>query len=392
MPPGTYLCSQTIHLPDGVDLSGAGWSRSWLKGRVDFGSRSVVSDLKIGDAGRCAVHNRKAVDTRFVDCRFRGGGGRGDDAPVIMLGGSDNTGSSLLRVTFERCSVERNAGVEDWSVNNGYGYGFNDISVHENPSPGGSHVQHLVFRGCHIGVANGAGGHDTGSPRAGIEVWTGRSDEIVQGWGHLTISGSTFEATDRFCIDLADYDTPDGRHLAGPALIEDNLIKGAGRGDGPRDWSYCICLEAPRQVTIRGNTIYGAHLTTICGSYADAADTVIDHNTIDLTVPNGVEQVGDEVVVLRGGGGSFTGNVVRAGAGAGPLLYLKKARRQVVSGNRLYQLQARGAPPILLIADASGNRISGNLLSIAPGGEGIRVIGSSSGNVITGNRELFPSP
>ena len=68
---------------------GAGMSASWLKGHLDFGSSSTISDLKIGDAGNSAVYNRAgAAHTSFMRCQFRGGGSlaSGSAGPVVSLG------------------------------------------------------------------------------------------------------------------------------------------------------------------------------------------------------------------------------------------------------------------------------------------------------------------
>jgi hypothetical protein len=384
---GSYLVPQGVGLPNGVSLRGDGASTTWLKGRLDFGSRSVVSRLKIGDRGVCAVRNRAASYTRFLYCRFRGGGGSGDDAAVVMLGGSDSSGQGLRHVTFKHCAVERDLGVEDWSKGGGYGLGYNDITVHENSARGGTHIAYLSFIACHVGVSNGEPQNPTGSPRAGIEVWTQRAGTVAQGWTHVTIKDCVFEATDRFAIDLADYPDANGDHLAGPALIQHNTIKGAGAGPAPHDWCYCICLEAPHDVTIRDNLIYRARFATVCGSYSQKGGTVIADNTIDLTVDNGIPLEGDEAVSLRGANGSFTGNIVRAGDGAGELLRLNSATKQLVSANKFYDLRTGGPAPVLVLADAAGNTISSNLFSIvAPGRRAIGTEGTSTGNRISGNR------
>jgi hypothetical protein len=386
LPAGSYYCPSRVRLAGHVNLRGDGMSASWLMGHLDFGSRSVVSKLKIGAAGVSAVSNLGgATHTTFKSCRFRGGGGGGSNAAVIWLGSSSGSSSSLSHVTFSRCQVERNLGVESFSVNGGSGRDFNDISVYENPSAGGSQVSSLAFVGCHVGVSNGAGGHDTGSPRAGIEVWTG-TGKVVKGWHHITIRNCTFEATDRFCIDLADFPAANGKHLAGPALIQGNLIKGAGYGSGDHPWSYSICLEAPRNVTIRGNTIYAAYGSTVCASAGPASHTVIVGNHIDLTVNNGVHQSGDEAVVLKGQNNVFERNVVKAGAGSGPLLYLKSTTGNHVSANRFYDPRSSGNPAMVLLRDASHNVLVNNLFSTAASSAPrIAVQGASSGNRLRPN-------
>ena len=363
VPAGTYRVQRLV-LPDRITVRGPGSDLAWIEGGLSFRSFDLVAGLKIGDRKASTGNHGGAAQTVFQDCRLRGGGGAGYDSAVLTLGSSSGSSRSLDHVTFSDCEIERNLGVEDWSVNRGSGRGFNDISVHENPAAGGSHVTDLKFVGCHIGVSNGAGGHDTGSPRAGIEVWSGPG-KVAQGWHRVTIRDCTFEATDRFCIDFSDDPKASGRHVAGPVLIEGNLIKGGGYGPGKHPRSYSICLEAPRNVTIRGNTIYAAYASTVCGSYGPASHTVIVDNIINLTVDNGVHQTGDEAVVLKGRGGVFVRNVVYAGVGSGPLLYLKETARNRVAGNRFYDTRAGGNPAMVLLRDASHNVVTGNLFSTA---------------------------
>ena len=125
VPSGIYDVGR-LTLPDGVTMKGAGMSASWLKGHLDFGSSSTISDLKIGDAGNSAVYNRAgATNTVFQRCRFRGGGGlqSGSAGPVIALGFHN----SASHITFASSEVERNLGTETTS---NYDNCFNDISVY----------------------------------------------------------------------------------------------------------------------------------------------------------------------------------------------------------------------------------------------------------------------
>lgn len=385
LPSGVYYCPTAIQLSSRVNLKGAGMSASWLEGHLDFGSRSTVSRLKIGAPRLSAVTNLAgAAHTTFAYVRFRGGGGTGSNCAVVWLGSSSGS-RSLNHVTFSRCQVERNLGTENFSVNGGSGRDFNDISVYENPSAGGSQVSDLTFTHCHVGLSNGAGGHDTGSPRAGIEVWTGPG-RVVQAWHRITLRDCVFEATDRFCIDLADHADASGRHLAGPALIEGNVIKGAGYGPGTHPWSYSICLEAPRDVTIRDNTIYASYNSTVCASSGPGSHTVIVGNLIDLTVANGVHQTGDETVVLKGQNNVFERNVLKAGVDSGPLLYLKQTTGNRVADNRFYETRTSGGPEMVLLRDSSHNTLTHNLFSTAASSDPrILVEGSCAANTLRPN-------
>ena len=159
VPAGVYRLAR-LSPPDGLVMRGDGSGASWLKGHLDFGSNQTISNLKIGDAGNSAVYNRAgAHDTVFNRCRFRGGGSTAASsmAPVIALG----MHNSCNGITFRDCEVERNLGTETTS---NYDNCFNDISVYSNYA---TVPADILFEGCHVGVSNGAGGHDTGSPRMG---------------------------------------------------------------------------------------------------------------------------------------------------------------------------------------------------------------------------------
>ena len=185
---------------------------------------------------------------------------------------------------------------------------------------------------------------------------------------------------------MPTFPTATGRHLAGPALIDGSVIKGAGWGAVEHPFGYGICLEAPRDVTISDNTIYAARLTTISGSYAPAAHTVITGNIIDLTAANDVTQTFDEAVVLRGPGCVFARNTVLAGARSGISLYLKRASRSRVAGNTFSDVRACDNPAVIMLLDASYNSLTGNLLETAADRPPrIVVIGDSHDNTITGN-------
>ena len=103
----------------------------------------------------------------------------------------------------------------------------------------------------------------------------------------------------------------------------------------------------------------------MCGSSGPASHTVIVGNLIDLTVANGVHQTGDETVVLKGQGDVFKHNVVKAGVGSGPLLYLKQTSANHVADNQFFDTRTSGNPAMVLLRDASRNVLVNNLFSTA---------------------------
>ena len=96
-----------------------------------------------------------------------------------------------------------------------------------SPGPYG-HVEHIRFERCHIGVSNGSGGHDTGSPGAGLVCHVNPRGPYNQGYHDIAIVDCVFETTDEFTLDFDDRVNADGKHTASDVLIEGCTIKGAG--------------------------------------------------------------------------------------------------------------------------------------------------------------------
>jgi Pectate lyase superfamily protein len=294
VPAGTYRVS-SITMPAGLAVFGAGMGRAWLKGHLAFGSNELISDLTIGDAGKSAVHNKAgAAGSVFARVHFRGGGGSGWHAPVILLGGS----GSCSNITFKRCEVERNVGIEDSSFSNCY----NDITVYESR---GDHVSDITFDGCHVGVTNGVA---TGSPRMGLECWTAPGSGI--GWRNIIVRDCVFEATAIASLDFANYTDA----IASGVLVEGCTLKGGGLDLKGTGWGYAICLEWPADVTIRNNTFYRSAYAAIWGSpqgLPGAAWRITGNTFDDDTACGGMPRTDRCIVGLFGQGNVFTGNKVK---------------------------------------------------------------------------------
>ena len=173
------------------------------------------------------------------------------EAPIFLGSGRN----SCDHVTFKDCLIERNLGDEnaDRSMN------YNNISfIEDGASANGSHMDSITFDGCHVGVSNGRTDipRNIGSPRAGLECYTqdNGDDFAYHGWSNVKVIDCVFEATDSFCIDLADSLDARGEHISGPALISGCTLKGGGYASDR--FAYTICLEAPKGVVIENNLIY----------------------------------------------------------------------------------------------------------------------------------------
>jgi hypothetical protein len=343
---GTFSGSVTV--PSGVTIVGAGSASSWLKGKMTFGSNTVVRDLKIGDAGMNAVRNGAgATNTLFERCRFRGGGGA-SWTYVVNLG----SGNSCSRITFTDCEVERNLGVEVAGSDNGY----NNVSIWCDKD---RTVTDITFDGCHMGVSNGV---KTGAPRMGLECFNYDDTVAGGGWKNVTLRDCVFEATDGHSADFSDQSFARATGL----LIEGCTFKGGGLGGR---WGWTLDLEMPLNPVIRNNTFYRGlgnwgYVIAVC----DRGDTAytscgasITGNLLDLDANNGIAPVTNGwPVLLNGYDNRFTGNTVKCHYGTSSLFMLDHAYRSVITGNTF----SIGSRPLTTpINGSSGNTTSPNTVN-----------------------------
>jgi Pectate lyase superfamily protein len=373
VPTGVYRVG-TLAIPNGVTVRGEGSDASWLKGGIVFGSYDLVRGLRLGDVGKRTHNEHNATQTVFESCRFRG------TVPIML--GNDH---SCSYITFRDCEVERSFGT--WNSEGS----FSDIIVEEySPGPYG-HVTHITFKGCHIGVSNGSGGHDTGSPAAGLVAHCNPAKPINQGYQDIKIIDCVFEATDEFTLDFADMVKADGlTHSSRGVLIEGCTIKGGGY-QGPRYWPYSICVESPEGVTVRDNVIYRSYSCAfkICMNEdpdPDRASLVVEGNTFDLTYDNGITpRSGISLIRLAGDNNIFRDNVVRT-KWSNPILKLGYCRHSKVTANEIYDLRESSNPLLADVEGAAFNTVSSNYFWTAGSG-GLRIYsyGGSHDNVWTDN-------
>jgi len=263
LPQGVYYCPKAIRLSSRVNLKGDGMSASWLKGHLDFASHSTVSDLKIGAAKVSAIANLPgATHTTFTRVHFRGGGL--SYVPVIVLGGCRGSHKGCSFITIKNSAVERNLGVET----NPPSRNLNDITLLSSYIAGETVVHDITFSHDHVGVSNGQGAWDIGSPRMAIEVWpdfvNGSGSHLTAAqtgqkpWYNVTVTHCVFEATDWSVLDFSDQVTCDRNHQfvhsATGVVIRSNVLKGAGHR-WPKAMGR-ITLEGPCDSTCSHNTIY----------------------------------------------------------------------------------------------------------------------------------------
>ena len=399
LPRGTYLCRSTTSLSNRVNLRGEGRSASWLRGRLEFGSRSRVSRLKIGDAGSSAVTNRRgASGTTFRACRFHGGGSsEGVNGSVVYLGGSQGSVSDVL---FSGCAIERTsyvppAGVDAFAKNVG-----NTITIHEFTwRRDTAHVEGITFRDCHLGASNG---RETGALRMMLEAycWDDRTGLVYHGWKDLTLDGCLIEASDNGCLDFADNRLLTGsdppRHASSGVLISGCTLLGAAKHDPYGHGGLPITYECPSGMVIRDNTFYASPHEAIGGSKTltdtTAPGLLIEGNTFDMTRnPAGLEHERSEPVIsLIGRGSRVLGNTFLYDAGWGVLIKgggggtVFAASGNLIKGNSFTDTRTTGGEPTIKLADDYGvgchdNRIVANTIRNRGAGRG-GVIYQSSGS------------
>ena len=349
VPAGVYRV-RGLRLRDGLRMDGAGRKSTWLKGHVAFGSNERISDLKIGDAGMSAVHNRSgATNTVFERCRFRGGSGRAYTY-VVDLG----SGAACNHITFKDCEVERNLGVES-----GGDQGFNNICVWVAQS---GPVSDITFDGCHIGVSNGQGGHDTGSPRFDIECYTDTSP-MAHGWQNITLRNCILEAADMETADFADY----SQARASGVLIEGCTFKGGGYN--ATKWQNVLNFEMPLGVVVRNNVFqrglggwgYVLNVTDDGTKGGSGPGAVFTGNTFNLDTDDGIApDLSGWPIVIMGYDNQFTNNTVNCHYGSNPILLLDRAYRNTVTGNT-FNIGSRSS--VSAINGSSGNTISSNTVN-----------------------------
>jgi hypothetical protein len=399
LPRGVYYCSTATRLSGNVNLRGDGMSASWLKGRLDFGSHCLVSNLKIGRPGQCAVTNTSnATGTTFRGCRLRGGGSsEGSDSSVLYLGGNQGDASGIL---FVDCQIERTSyvpapGVDPWTRNVG-----NTITIHEfGDRAGGAHVQGITFRHCHLGASNGTA---KGALRMMMEayVWDGDTGLAYHGWRDLTFDRCTIEASDTHGLDFADWPlrSDPTRHSASGVLVTGCTFLGARKNDAFGHGGVPIAYECPTGIVIKNNMFYASPHDAIGGSHVmsgvvDAPGLLIQGNTFDMTrSPVGLKHEADEPCIGLVGYGSRVidntfiydrGMGVTISGGSGDTVFA--AARNVVRGNTFIDRRTSGGEPTIMLADEDGtgchdNVISGNRIrNRASGSRGVVVQASGNG-------------
>jgi hypothetical protein len=373
LPAGTYKLTNTLVVPAGAHLVGAGLTSTWVKGRLDFNSDSSFTDMKIGDAGKASVHNATATTsgTSFTRVQFRGGGGsKYIDCDVVSLYSPGDT-TAVSDLTFTDCNVERNLGVEDAA----HSKHFDNVYI--APSVVAPSIENVLFRGCRFGVSNGV---QTGSPRFNVEIYANSyAATRTHGFRNINFENCVFEGADDENLDYS------GSTLSSaPTTPNDGYSHVTGctfKGNGKVGvWYGDLIIEAGAGfIEVAGNTFYRGRGQAIAvgGNGAAAVNTAcnIHDNLIDprdATYNTGITHDAFEYVSLMSNGNTLARNTIINASQYRRALTVS-GDRNTVSGNALTNAPS-GGNVVGLESASSANLLSANLLT----GGGIYNIGTGN--------------
>jgi len=357
-PAGTYLLSSPLTVPSGTVLVGAGMASSWLKGKINYGSTSSFTDLKIGPAtaGLSSTQNvHNATGTSFTRCHFRGGGGTAplytgvtqNNWPCLNIGADFSggmTGAAAYNLTFTDCEIERSLGTH------------NCVSLYAQRT--GTIIDGVTFNGCHFGVSNGVA---SGSDRFMVECWT----EHGMGWywRNLTFQNCDFAAGDECGLDFACHnDSIRGQNV----LVDGCTFHGARNG-----FAYGICSESADYITIRNNTFYRHyenHINLVSTNWPANNHAVVTGNVINAEISEiGALTPNRSGIYIAVDNAMVTGNTIRYSGiwAAAPVeidtgVYTPLGgHNNIVTGNTFYH-NASESPIISQASGCTGNTITPN--------------------------------
>ena len=122
LPRGVYRSSTGWSLPDGVDLSGEG-DASWLQGQVTGGTRSSLTDLRLGSDSQPYFVPAGTHDVVYENCTFTGGGAT---TAVLTLN------QACYNIVFRNCTIDASP--------------YNGVSINSY----NGNIHDIRFEGCHF--------------------------------------------------------------------------------------------------------------------------------------------------------------------------------------------------------------------------------------------------
>jgi hypothetical protein len=404
IPNGTYLLKSRLTIPDNATVQGQDMINTWLKGAVTAGTDQNLSKFKVGDFGATFKFGINSNNTNLTDIHFRGGGKASSDSPVIYIGAHSSTNNYIHHINFTNCEVERNLGIQtgnysNWSIN------YNNISIYAQATTGATRVTDIKFEGCKIGVSNGQGGHDTGSPRMNVEIhqhdafYENPSVVQTQGFERIDWINNIFEAADITNLDYAGaHNTSTGFCLSGWSIVRGNLFKGSGYVGGVA-WDSDVTLEPACNMLVENNTFWtsygysGISIESKPDRFGFSQNNIFRNNIIDHTVQNGI--IHDPLTIafsISGINNEFSGNTIKLEK-TNNFLDIHLGNGNKVLNNNI-TINTNVSPIIhrfgwkdngVVTAISTGNTISNNTYIMSNVSYDIYNYAGSTGNTVTNN-------
>ncbi len=276
VPAGTYTFTSRLHLPNGVNITGAGPS-SWIDGPVTVASGSSYSDLRIGVQGY-STYIGGVQNVTFNGVEFSGGGGAnsGDwpfyDCNAVTIGtGSDGQTSGIA---FTNCQFDSPMATEDSTRSLHYDSIFVTAAIN------------VTFTGCHW---------DT-SQRFQVEIW----DDTTNGSRNVNFSGCAFEQNP--CANV-DYSTFNG----GYSTVQNCSFKGDGCSSTP-EWPDGVTIEkGASHITVDGCTFLRGRDCFVGGS---GSYNVVTNNTCVNPASPAIIHNWMPYIALSGSHNTVSGNTI----------------------------------------------------------------------------------
>ena len=357
VPAETYSFSGRLHLPDGVNVQGAG-AGSWLNGPVQAGSNATYSNLRLGAKG-FASYVGGVSNVTFTNVRFSGGGGTWgttwpyQDSNLVTIG-MNGTTSNIL---FDTCEFDTPMAAEDptWTLH------FDQVFI--------SLATNVTFNTCHWATRD----------YFAVEIW----DDSGSGSRGIDFAHCTFEGGKSANIDYATS-------YGGYSTIDDCTFNGNGSAN---QWPNDITVEAGGSYITVQNSHFKRGVAHAVQLEDTATGCLITGNDIDATVDNGfVHHTYDPYIRVDAGAtrNTITNNTINTGGSTQAGTDLGYVYGIIVSGdNNTVTGNTITTPPnhkyltslyaVDIRAGGDNNIVTGNTFSYG------RLRNAGSGNTTTPN-------
>ena len=333
-PAGTYKVD-SLALPSGATLVGAGAARSWLAGRLEIAGGSSLRDLRLGVKGAALHFAHGAAHTTFDRVTFTGGGAMSGDGCVVSL----QSGRAASYLTFRDCTI----GADPFDGN---GVSLNSLGW------SGATYHDIVWQRCHF----------MGSPRMDLEC-TQRFDgvhAITAGYHTITVNDCLFEPSGSEAISF------DATGRGGLSTISGCTIKGAG-WNSAYPWQEGVEFNHAVGMRFVDNTVYRCRgaMINYSSDQGTTVDNVLSGNRFDATKTfiTEVPPSTSAIIYFAGvNGAQFTDNLVKSNVG-GQLMYLSSSPNNHFTNDRFIDTRTgyNAHQCAWLTSGSSGNTFSADL-------------------------------